>query len=135
MSNENESLPVAWPGPIRAITLFTEDLHATRTFYEDVFGLALFFDDEHSAVFKLGDTLINLLDIQAAPELIDPAAVAAPDAGHRAVFTLGVDDVDAMSAELVARGVTLLNGPMNRPWGIRTASFMDPTGTIWEIAQ
>jgi uncharacterized glyoxalase superfamily protein PhnB len=40
-----------------------------------------------------------------------------------------------MSAELVRRGVTLLNGPMDRPWGLRTASFIDPAGVIWEIAQ
>jgi lactoylglutathione lyase len=31
--------------------------------------------------------------------------------------------------------VELLNGPMDRPWGIRTASFLDPGGHIWEIAQ
>jgi uncharacterized glyoxalase superfamily protein PhnB len=28
----------------------------------------------------------------------------------------------------------LLNGPMNRPWGIRTAAFTDPDGHIWEVA-
>ena len=49
-------------------------------------------------------------------------------------FTLEVEDVDAMCAELATRGVTLLNGPIDRPWGIRTASFMDPGGHIWEIA-
>jgi uncharacterized glyoxalase superfamily protein PhnB len=42
--------------------------------------------------------------------------------------------VDAMCAELTKRGATLLNGPMDRPWGIRTASFRDPGGHIWEIA-
>ena len=51
------------------------------------------------------------------------------------VFTIQVDDVDAMCAELTARGVVLLNGPMDRPWGIRTASFRDPGGHIWEIAR
>jgi uncharacterized glyoxalase superfamily protein PhnB len=50
------------------------------------------------------------------------------------VFTIEVDDVDAMCAELTARGVELLNGPMARPWGPRTASFSDPGGHIWEIA-
>jgi uncharacterized glyoxalase superfamily protein PhnB len=49
-------------------------------------------------------------------------------------FTLEVDDVDATCAMLTARGVELLNGPMDRPWGIRTASFMDPAGHIWEVA-
>jgi hypothetical protein len=28
----------------------------------------------------------------------------------------------------------LLNGPIDRPWGIRTASFRAPGGHIWEIA-
>ena len=36
--------------------------------------------------------------------------------------------------ELKSRGVELLNGPIDRPWGIRTASFRDPGGHIWEIA-
>ncbi|MEO8093347.1 MAG: VOC family protein [Pseudolysinimonas sp.] len=49
-------------------------------------------------------------------------------------FTLGVDDVDATAADLVARGVTLLNGPQDSPWGIRTAAFADPAGHVWEIA-
>jgi uncharacterized glyoxalase superfamily protein PhnB len=40
-----------------------------------------------------------------------------------------------MCAQLTARGVTLLNGPMDRPWGVRTASFSDPGGHIWEIAK
>src|SRR5947209_8682465 len=38
-------------------------------------------------------------------------------------------------AELATRGVGLLNGPMNREWGMRTAAFTDPDGHIWEIAQ
>jgi uncharacterized glyoxalase superfamily protein PhnB len=40
-----------------------------------------------------------------------------------------------MCAELASRGVTLLNGPIDRPWGIRTACFQDPAGHIWEIAK
>ena len=34
-----------------------------------------------------------------------------------------------------AFSLDLLNGPVNRPWGVRTASFADPGGHIWEIAQ
>ncbi len=124
-----------WPGNIEAITLFVEDLAATRTFYQEVFGLPIHYEDPNSAVFQFGDTLINLLKVDEAPELIAPASVASPDAGARSQFTLGVDDVDAMCAELQRRGVELLNGPMDRPWGIRTASFRDPAGHIWEIAK
>ncbi len=124
-----------WPGPITAITLFAEDLAATKAFYLEVFRLPLSYEDEASAVFSFGNTLINLLDATEAPALIAPGSVAGPDAGARVQFTLGVDDVDATCALLAERGVTLLNGPMDRPWGIRTASFRDPAGHIWEIAR
>jgi catechol 2,3-dioxygenase-like lactoylglutathione lyase family enzyme len=124
----------SWPGGIGAITLFVEDLGAAKQFYGDVFGLPVMYEDENSAVFKFENTLINLLKTTAAVELIEPATVANRDAGARAQFTLEVEDVDAMCAELADRGVELLNGPMDRPWGIRTASFRDPGGHIWEIA-
>jgi catechol 2,3-dioxygenase-like lactoylglutathione lyase family enzyme len=123
-----------WPGGIAAITLFVEDLAAAKRFYGDVFELPVFFEDENSAVFKFGDTLVNLLEAREAPGLVAPATVAAPDAGVRFQFTLSVDDVDAKADELKSRGVELLNGPMDRPWGIRTASFRDPGGHIWEVA-
>ena len=125
----------AWPGPIEAITLFAEDLDATKRFYVEVFGLPIHFEDDASAVFKFGNTLINLLTVGEAPELIAPAAVASPDSGARFQFTLGVEDVDAMCEELKRRGVELLNGPIDRPWGIRTAAFRDPAGHVWEIAK
>lgn len=124
----------SWPKGIGAITLFVEDLEAAKQFYRKVFGLPVMFEDSDSAVFKFGNTLVNLLKITAAGELIEPAKVASREAGSRFVFTLDVDDVDAMCAELIARGVELLNGPMDRPWGVRTASFVDPGGYIWEIA-
>jgi len=124
-----------WTDHIFAITLFAEDLPAARAFYQRVFGLPVHFEGETSAVFRFGRTLINILAIGQADELITPARAADPGAGVRAVYTLQVDDVDAWCAELSARGVTLLNGPMDRPWGIRTASFQDPMGTVWEIAR
>ena len=124
----------SWPSGIAAITLFVEDLAAAKRFYREVFGLPVTFEDASSAVFTFSDTMVNLLDTGAARELIEPAAVAAQQAGSRLQLTIEVEDVDAMCAELTSRGVQLLNGPMDRPWGIRTASFRDPGGHIWEIA-
>lgn len=125
----------SWPGRIGAITLFVEDLAAARQFYQQVFGLPVKFEDSNSAVFDFGNTIINVLQATAAPELIGPAVVAGREAGSRFQLTVEVDDVDAVCAELAARGVELLNGPMDRPWGVRTASFTDPAGHIWEIAR
>lgn len=131
---ETSASEAAWPKGISAITLFVEELSVAKLFYQVVFGLPVYYEDDASAVFQFGNTLINLLETTAAPELIEPARVASREAGHRLVFTIPVNDVDTMCAQLVARGVKLLNGPMDRPWGIRTASFMDPGGHIWEIA-
>ncbi len=125
----------SWPKGISAITLFVENLAATKAFYQEVFGLPIHYEDEASAVFNFRNTLINLLKVEEAPGLVGPAPVAPPEAGSRFQFTIDVDDVDAMCAELARRGVELLNGPMDRPWGIRTACFRDPGGHIWEIAR
>ena len=133
--NHNPENAGPWPTAIFAVTLFVEDLPAAKEFYGRAFGLPVDDEDANSAVFKFGSTLINLLTVTAAPELVEPARVAGPDAGSRFVFTIQVKDVDAMCADLARRGVRLLNGPMDRPWGIRTASFVDPGGYIWEIAQ
>ncbi len=92
-------------------------------------------EDDDSAVFRFGETFVNLLKASAAPELVDPAPVAPYDAGSRFQLTLQVDDVGGLCEELTSRGVTLLNGPLDRPWGVRTASFRDPAGNIWEIVK
>jgi catechol 2,3-dioxygenase-like lactoylglutathione lyase family enzyme len=122
------------PSRINAITLFVEDLAAAKEFYARAFALPLHFEDDASAVFRFGDTLINLLKTDAAHELIEPAAVGRANVGSRMQLTIDVDDVDATCAELASRGVSLLNGPMDRPWGRRTAAFADPAGHIWEVA-
>ena len=38
---------------VDVITLFVEDLQRSKSFYQDVFDLAVVFEDEDSAVFKL----------------------------------------------------------------------------------
>lgn len=132
---ENTANAKAWPGGIGAVTLFVEDLPAAKEFYREVFGLPVRFEDDDSVVFDFGNAILNLLKSAAARELVEPAVVARRDAGVRQVLTLEVEDVDAMCALLRARGVELLNGPLDRPWGIRTASFRDPGGHVWEIAK
>lgn len=116
------------------ITLFVEDLAESRTFYTQVFGLEVIYEDDASAVVKMSNLMINLLRVSNAPALIEPVPVAAPG-GSRALLTIEVDDANAVCAQLQAHGVKLLNGPVDRPWGRRTAAFADPAGNTWEIAQ
>jgi lactoylglutathione lyase len=123
-----------WAQGIGVIELFYEDLATAKSFYQDVFGLPVDREDDTSVSFLLGDLVVILLCPPAARELIEPAAVAGPDAGSRKCFTIGVDNVDAVCADLASRGVEILTGPANRWWGKRTANFADPGGHVYEIA-
>jgi catechol 2,3-dioxygenase-like lactoylglutathione lyase family enzyme len=118
---------------VGAITMFVEDAQRAKGFYQEAFDLSPIFEDENSVVFKLDNTILNLLAAREAHELIAPAVVA--DAGSRFQLTIWVDDADAACATLATRGVKLLNGPIDREWGMRTAAFTDPDGHVWEIAQ
>jgi catechol 2,3-dioxygenase-like lactoylglutathione lyase family enzyme len=120
---------------IGAITLFVEDIAASRAFYETVFGQPLAFSDDVSAAFRFGDLIVNLLEEPAGASMIEPVPLAPRQAGTRAQLSIFVDDVDVVCAELESKGVALLNGPIDRPWGMRTAIFRDPGGHVWEVAE
>jgi catechol 2,3-dioxygenase-like lactoylglutathione lyase family enzyme len=120
---------------VGAITLFVEDPRRAQAFYENVFGLTPIFEDDSSAAFKFEHAIVNLLAAPAARELIEPAPVGTQAAGSRFQLSIWVDDADAACAQLAERGVELLNGPIDREWGMRTAAFADPDGHVWELAQ
>jgi lactoylglutathione lyase len=117
-----------------AISLFTDDVAEAKRFYLDVFAMPIVHEDPTSIAFAFPNVVINLVAVAEAPELIAPAPVGEPGAPARMMITLQVDDVDATCERLRARGVELLNGPLNRPWGPRTATFADPSGHCWELS-
>ena len=120
---------------ISAMSLFAEDVQAAKGFYREVFGVKVIFEDESSAAFSFENLIINLLRVENAHEIIEPGAVATRDSGSRFQLSIWVEDVDAVCVQLQKRGVKLLAGPKNRPWGMRTANFIDPAGHSWEIGQ
>jgi catechol 2,3-dioxygenase-like lactoylglutathione lyase family enzyme len=126
------SIKTAFGNGLFAITLCVDDLESSIDFYGNKLGLDLVFQDESSALYKCSNTYINLL-IKSAVELVAPEPVGTNN-GVTAVYTLPFMDVDKAAEELVEAGVKLLNGPIDRPWGVRTVSFQDPSGHTWEIA-
>jgi uncharacterized glyoxalase superfamily protein PhnB len=120
---------------IEVITLFVENIGETKSFYQTVFTPEIVYEDEVSAVLKFAGMMVNLLESAQAPELVTPSPVAKPSSGSRMLLTVKIADADAVCAELRNLGVTFLNGPVDRPWGRRTAAFADPSGHVWEIAQ
>ncbi|MFI8710643.1 VOC family protein [Brevibacillus brevis] len=120
---------------VDVITLFVEDFQQVKAFYQEVFGFQAVYEDEVSSMFRFGNMSVNLLDISESHDLMKPGTVATRESGSRFLLTMWVDDVDEVCEELKNRGVALLNGPIDRPWGVRTASFIDPAGHAWEIAK
>ena len=122
-----------WEKRIFAINLLVADLERSKTFYREVFGMLPLDEEADSALFRFQDTFVMLRH--------DPAHQASPDEALRLArrgvgqFAIVVDDVAAVGAELEDRGVTLISGPADRDWGMRTLTFADPGGYTWEIAQ
>jgi catechol 2,3-dioxygenase-like lactoylglutathione lyase family enzyme len=122
-----------WEKEIGAMTLFVEDLDRCKAFYQNVFGLQAQVPDQDTAMFRFTNVFVFLHKAAGVPEPVpEILREALKGAGQ---FAIIVDDVDAVCEELGGHGVELLSGPANRPWGMRTATFADPAGHIWEIAQ
>jgi lactoylglutathione lyase len=101
------------------MTLVAGDLERSKTFYREVFGLPPLDEEEDLAVFGFKNMYVALRH--------DPAHRAAPAGevpglAQKGVgqFSIWVEDVDAVRAELDEHGVTLISGPADRDWGIRT---------------
>lgn len=117
------------------VILFVEDLERTLAFYVDKVGLPLRFRAEGYVELAVEGSKFALLARSRVPELAGSAHAARPASGaHEGSVTLLVQDVNRTYHELTARGVSFLAAPKDRPWGQRTAYFVDPDGHLIEIA-
>jgi catechol 2,3-dioxygenase-like lactoylglutathione lyase family enzyme len=123
-----------WEKEIGAMTLLVADLSRSKQFYQDAFGLSAQHEDADSVMFRFKDMYVFL---RKAPVTDGPPADFAFELakGGAGQFAIIVGDVDAVSAELAGRGVPIISGPGDRDWGMRTVTFADPSGHVWEIAQ
>jgi len=119
---------------VGAITMFIEDVQRSKAFYSRVFGAEAVYEDENAVAFRFENMVVNLLRVSAAHDLIAPAPVGDAEAARRFQLTIWVEDTDEVCEQLAEHGVELVNGPLDREWGLRTAAFADPDGHIWEVA-
>lgn len=104
-------------------------------FYRDVLGLAPQVDDERGPYAKFtlpeGDAAIA---IQTGQSLEDALGIPL-ELGVGAVVAIRVADVDAVFAEVRARGGEFLREPREL-WGrMRVAHLRDPDGNLIELQQ
>lgn len=83
----------------------------------------------HADLRTAGGGVVMLTGSQG--ELRSPA-----DGGHvYEKVIVFVDDVDGHFAAVEAAGVAPLQGPSDKPWGLRQYLVKDPEGHLWEFSQ
>ena len=120
---------------IEVITLFVQDIDTSRAFYDTAFARPVVYEDEVSFVLQFDNLMVNVLQVEEALELVEPRHASTAMKQSHVLLTIRVDDTDATCSTLRDLGIQLINGPIDRPWGRRTAAFADPSGHVWEIAQ
>jgi methylmalonyl-CoA/ethylmalonyl-CoA epimerase len=79
-------------------------------------------DDQHLYVFETATA-------RAGPPRTSSLEGNEPGLDH---ISFRVADVDATHAELAARGVEFVEGPVSKPdWGLRVAAFVDPDRNLY----
>ena len=112
---------------IAAVRLFVEDLATARTFYADLLGLQPLSLEQTALVFDAGPLLI-----------VEPADAEARSkglVGRFAGLSLGVADIAALHARLVAAGCVIVGPPDRQPWGGILMHVKDPGGNVVSFVQ
>jgi predicted enzyme related to lactoylglutathione lyase len=103
--------------------LHAEDPSAGRGFYTDVLGMEVVMDHGWITTFAApGDH-----GVQLSVMADDASAPVAP------AVSIEVDDVDAVHAEVVRRGLQIVHPLTDEPWGVRRFLLRDPTGTVVNV--
>lgn len=120
---------------ISMITLGVRDMEASVRFYEKGLGLPRMESPPSVAFFTLNGSWLGLYGREA---LAEDAGVAATEPGFPG-FSLAHNvtseaEVDAVVAQAVAAGATLVKQPQKVFWGGYSGYFADPDGYLWEVA-
>src|SRR3954468_8780224 len=112
---------------LNAVTLATADMAASVAFYDALgFERTVGGGDAAFTTFRLGGA--DFLNLQHDPDWVVPRRVW----GRFIVF---VDDVDAVHAALVDRGIEPEMVPVDAVWGERYFHVRDPAGHEVSIAR
>ena len=120
------------------VTLGVADLARATAFYREVLQLPQIAmpDGAGVAFFELGKTWLSLYpraELARDAGVMDspPAAFAGFSLAHNVRQRL---DVDALLADIAARGGDIVKPAQDAFWGGRSGYFRDPAGFLWEVA-
>jgi lactoylglutathione lyase len=120
--------------PIRSIdytVIFARQMTAMREFYETTLGFTRHRElGPRWVEFRVGSNILALAE--RGGRFDDPA----PPIGALSLqlaFRVSPGEVAQCAAVLAERGVQIIEGPTDQPFGHRTLFFRDPDGNVLEI--
>jgi lactoylglutathione lyase len=120
--------------PIRSLdytVIFARQMSAMREFYGTTLGFPLHKELGPQWVeFRIGS---NLLALTERGLLFDDPAPPVGVLTLQLAFRVAPGEVESCAAVLAERGVSILAGPTDQPFGHRTLFFRDPDGNVLEI--
>ncbi len=117
--------------------LVVRDIEQSRTWYTDVLGATLYREYAGTSVVLsfAGTWLLLVTGGEPTPDKPTVALAAPSDPDRRDnLFTIRIDDCQAVHDELVRRGATFLTAPVTSGPETR-AFFRDPDGHLFEISE
>ncbi|HYE93065.1 MAG TPA: VOC family protein [Terriglobales bacterium] len=120
--------------PIRSLdytVIFVRQMGAMRAFYGTTLGFPLHRELSPRWVeFRVGS---NLLALRERGGMFDDPLPPVGVLSLQLAFRVAPPEVETCAATLRERGVAIIAGPADQPFGHRTLFFRDPDGNVLEI--
>ena len=128
-------MPFGTP-PITDFCFLIEDVERSIAFYQEKLGFTLRTRADGFADFVTQNVALALWEIDHISAAIGISNARSGPGVHKAVAAIELatgDEVDALYAQLLERGVVFLRPPQDYVWRARCVYFIDPDENVWEI--
>ena len=112
------------------VIILCEDIERMKAFYRDLFAFPIDSESATGLTFRAGSVLFSL---RQRTRGYDGRGVRVELPGVQVAFLVSPPEVDLCYAQLVDKGVQILEPPTDQPRGHRTVYFSDPEGNMLEI--
>ena len=121
---------------ITDVCVLVEDVERSVAFYTDVMGFRLRRKAEGFADFEAKNVILAAWELDHISRHTGVSNLRAPEGALKGCIAMNLDkpeDIDAMYADLSAKGVKFQGPPEDYEWNARCAYFTDPDGMLWEL--
>lgn len=111
------------------VIVLCDDFPRMKAFYQSLFDFPVVAEREDVLAMNAGAVT---LCVRKRTRHYDGRSAGPNSPGVQLAFRVPAGKVDECHAELLRRGVTIVDPPTDQAWGHRTVFFRDPEGNILE---